>query len=193
MADNRQAVEEAAALGTDTLVLVCGGLPEGSRHLDAAREMVTEGVAELAPYAEERGVRLAVEPLHPVFAADRSVIVTLDQALDLAAQFPPHQVGVTVDTYHIWWDPGVWAAIARAGERICCFQVCDWLVDQPDPLHGRGMMGDGVIELRRFREAVDAAGYRGPVEVEIFNREVWSRPPAEVVAQMVASYRDEVA
>lgn len=191
--DNRAAVDEAAAVETDTLILVCGGMPPGTRDLDLAREMVAEGIAQLAPYATERGVRLAVEPLHPVFGADRSVIVTLGQALDVAEQFPADQVGVAIDTYHLWWDPAVWNEIERAGRRIFAFQVCDWLVPLPDPLHGRGMMGDGMIELRRFREAVDAAGYEGPVEVEIFNKELWERPAAEVVAEMVARFQTEVA
>lgn len=192
-AENRLAVDEAEAVGTDTLILVCGGMPGGSRDLDLARDMVAEGVADLTPYASERGVRLAVEPLHPMFNADRSVIVTLDQALDVAENFPSYQVGVAVDTYHLWWDPGVWNAIQRASSRIFSFQVCDWLVPLPDPLHGRGMMGDGVIELRRFREVVDAAGYEGPIEVEIFNKEIWERPASEVVAETVDRFTSEIA
>lgn len=126
--DNRRAVDEAATLGTDTLVLVSGGLPAGSKDLHGARERIADALGELGPYAEERGVRLAIEPLHPMFASDRCVVSTLTQALDLAERFPAHQVGVTVDTYHIWWDDQAPAQIARAGAggRIHTFQLADW-------------------------------------------------------------------
>ncbi len=190
-ADNRAAVDEAVALGTEVLVLVCGGL--GGVDLDRARQMVVDGVEDLAPYAATHGVRLAIEPLHPMFCADRSVIVTLDQALDLAERFPPEHVGVMVDTFHVWWDPGVYRAIERAGERILGFQVGDWLDPPPDVLLGRGMMGDGPIELRRLREAVDAAGYDGPIEVEIFNADVWAAPGERVLEQVRDRYVTHVA
>ncbi len=189
--DNRAAVDEAAALGTDTLVMVCGGVVDGD--LDGSREQVQEGIADLASYAGERGVRLGIEALHPMFCADRSVVVTLAQALDIAEQFPVTQVGVVVDTYHLWWDPTVWDQIARAGERIASYQVCDWLVPLPDPLLGRGLMGDGVIDFPRFSAAVAAAGYRGPIEVEIFNAEVWARDGDEVLADMAGRYAALVA
>lgn len=188
--DNRRAVDEAAALGTDVLVLVCGGIEGG--NLAASREMVAEGIADLVPYAVDRGVRLAIEPLHPMYCADRSVIVTLDQALDLAQRFPADQVGVVVDTFHVWWDPGVEAAIARAAGRILSFQVCDWLVPLPDLLLGRGMMGDGAIDFRPLRSAIERAGYRGPVEVEIFNRQVWARPGAAVLEEVRRSFAAHV-
>lgn len=189
-ADNRRAIDEAAALGARVLVMVCGGIAGGG--LDRSRGMVAEGIAELAPYAGERGVTLAIEPLHPMFCADRSVIVTLAQALDLAEQFPAGQVGVVVDTFHVWWDPTVEEQIARAGGRIAAFQVCDWLDPLPDVLLGRGMMGDGPIDFRRLRRAVDRAGYRGPIEVEIFNADVWASPGGEVMARLVAAYRRHV-
>lgn len=185
-ADNRAAVDEAVALGTDVLCLVCGGL--GGVGLDQARRHVEDGIAELAPYAADQGVRLAIEPLHPMFCADRSVIVTLDQALDIAERFPAEQVGVMVDTFHIWWDPDVYRAVRRATGRILSFQVCDWLDPLPDVLLGRGMMGDGPIELRRLRQAVDDAGYTGPIEVEIFNADVWARPGVEVLEQTIDRY-----
>ncbi|HXM58856.1 MAG TPA: sugar phosphate isomerase/epimerase family protein [Candidatus Dormibacteraeota bacterium] len=178
--DNRRAVEEAAELGTDVLVLVCGPAPD--RDLPAAREMVAEGVAATLEHAAACSVRLAVEPLHPMFAGDRSVIVTLAQALDLAERFPAERCGVIVDAYHVWWDPAVEAQIARAAGRILGYHVSDWLVPTPDLLLGRGLMGDGVIDLRRLRGLVEAAGYSGPVEVEIFNRELWDRPGDEVLA-----------
>jgi sugar phosphate isomerase/epimerase len=190
MEDNRRAVEEAAALGASCLVLVCGPAPD--RDLERGRRVVSEGIAELVPYAAERGVRLAVEPLHPMYCGDRSVVVTLGQALAMAAQAGPG-VGVAIDTYHVWWDPEVWAGVAAAAGRIIGFHVNDWLVPTPDMLNGRGLMGDGVIELRRLRRAVDAAGYQGPIEVEIFNRELWSLLPEQALALIAERYLAHVA
>ncbi|MFC9230178.1 sugar phosphate isomerase/epimerase family protein [Streptomyces decoyicus] len=201
--DNRAAVDEAAALGTNTLVLVSGGLPAGSRDLPGARERVADALGELGPYAAERGVRLAVEPLHPMYAADRCVVSTLAQALDLAERFPAGQVGVVVDTYHLWWDDTVGAQIGRAGgtggtgqesgSRIAAFQLADWVTPLPaGVLLGRGQLGDGVVDLRWFRERVEAAGYRGPVEVEIFNPALWARDGTEVLAEIVDRFRTHV-
>lgn len=178
--DNRRAVDEAAALGTDLLVLVCGGMV--GRDLEGSRAMVEEGVAELAPYAAARGVRLGIEPLHPMFAADRSVTNGLEQALTLAARLAARNVGVVVDAYHVWWEVGVHARLRTAGDAIFAFHVDDWIVPLPDPLLGRGMMGDGVIDLRALRRSVDAAGYAGPIEVELFNRAIWDAPGDEVLA-----------
>ncbi len=184
--DNRRAIEEARALGTATLVLVCGPAPD--RDLDGARCMVEDAVLELAPYAAECGVRLAIEPLHPMFAADRSVIATLAQAAAIAERCPPDRVGVLIDAYHVWWDPAVYAEIAHAGPRIFGFHISDWVVPLPDVLFGRGMMGDGVIELRRLKRAVDAAGYAGPIEVEIFNRAINAMPGDDALALVKARY-----
>ncbi|MFE2676025.1 sugar phosphate isomerase/epimerase family protein [Streptomyces hygroscopicus] len=195
LADNRAAVDEAAALGTDTLVLVSGGLPAGSRDLFAARERVADALARLAPYAADHGVRLAIEPLHPMYAADRCVVSTLAQALDLAMRFPADQVGVVVDTYHLWWDDTVAAQIARAGAggRIAAFQLADWITPLPEGvLLGRGQLGDGSVDFRWFRERVDATGYTGPIEVEIFNPDLWARDGAEVLAEVVGRYRELV-
>ncbi|MGW8381048.1 sugar phosphate isomerase/epimerase family protein [Streptomyces sp. ODS28] len=189
--DNRAALDEAAALGTGVLVLVSGGLPAGSRDLAGARERVADALAELAPYAAERGVRLAIEPLHPMYAADRCVVSTLGQALDLAGRFPAEQVGVTVDTYHLWWDERVPEQLARAGAggRIALFQLADWVTPLPEGvLVGRGQLGDGAVPLREFRETVDAAGYAGPVEVELFNERLWARDGAEVLAETAERY-----
>jgi len=186
--DNKLAVEEAAALGAEVLILVCGPAPD--RHLAGARAMVADGVAATAPFAAKRGVRLGIEPLHPMFAGERSVIVTLAEALNLALRFPSEQVGVVVDAYHVWWDPDLYPQITRAGDRIVGFHVNDWLVPLPDPLMGRGMMGDGVIELRKLRTAVELAGYSGPIEVEIFNRALWSMPGDEVLDLMKRRYLD---
>jgi sugar phosphate isomerase/epimerase len=191
--DNRRAIDEAAELGAGCLVLVAGGLPDGSKDLPAARRRVGDALAVLAPYAAERGVLLALEPLHPMYCADRAVVSTLGQALDLVEPFPVGQVGVVVDTFHVWWDPDVMNQIARAGDRIASFQVCDFLVPPPaDPLLGRGMMGDGVIDFRPLREAVDAAGYAGDIEVEIFNADVWAADPADVIATMNRRYVQHV-
>ncbi|AYF27743.1 xylose isomerase [Micromonospora tulbaghiae] len=193
LADNRRAIDEAAALRAACLVLVVGGLPPGSRDLAGARQRVADALAELAPYAAERGVRLALEPLHPMYCADRAVLSTLGQALDLAEAFPAEQVGVVVDTFHVWWDPDVWRQIARAGTRIASFQVCDFLTPLPaDVLLGRGMMGDGHIDFPPLRRAVEAAGYSGDIEVEIFNAEVWDTDPDRVLATMTARYVDRV-
>ncbi|MGW7378435.1 sugar phosphate isomerase/epimerase family protein [Streptomyces sp. NPDC054794] len=195
LADNRRAVDEAAALGTDTLVLVSGGLPAGSKDLRAARERIAEALAELGPYAREHGVRLAVEPLHPMYAADRCVVSTLAQALDLAERFPADQVGVTVDTYHIWWDDTAPAQIARAGAggRIHSFQLADWTTPLPAGiLNGRAQIGDGAIDLREWTGYVAAAGYTGSVEVELFNEELWERDGREVLAQTAARFVEHV-
>lgn len=184
--DNRRAVDEAATLGTDTLVLVSGGLPAGSKDLHGARERIADALGVLGPYAEERGVKLAIEPLHPMYASDRCVVSTLTQALDLAERFPAHQVGVTVDTYHIWWDDNAPAQIARAGAsgRIHTFQLADWTTPLPEGvLNGRGQIGDGAIDMREWQGYVEAAGYTGAIEVELFNDELWARDGREVLAE----------
>ncbi|MFE7105686.1 sugar phosphate isomerase/epimerase family protein [Streptomyces sp. NPDC057575] len=191
--DNRAALDEAAALSTDTLVLVSGGLPEGSKDLHGARERVADALGELAPYAAERGVRLAIEPLHPMFASDRCVVSTLSQALDIAERFPADQVGVVVDTYHIWWDDQAAAQIARAGAggRIHSFQLADWITPLPaGVLVGRGQLGDGAVDFRAFRSLVEATGFDGPVEVEIFNEALWARDGAEVLAEVSSRYAE---
>ncbi|MFE0422417.1 sugar phosphate isomerase/epimerase family protein [Streptomyces sp. NPDC058953] len=193
--DNRAAIDQAAELGTDTLVLVSGGLPPGSRDLPGARERVADALAALVPHARDAGVRLAVEPLHPMYAADRCVVSTLAQALGIAGRFPPDRVGVVVDTYHVWWDETAPAQVARAGAegRIHGFQLADWTTPLPEGvLTGRGQLGDGCVELRRWRERVDAAGYRGPVEVEVFSDALWARDGAEVLAETAARYAEHV-
>jgi sugar phosphate isomerase/epimerase len=150
--------------------------------------MVREGIATLLPCAQERGVRLGIEPLNPIFAGDRSVIVTLAEANALVEAFASPLLGVVADAYHIWWDPDLYAQIERAAGHIVGFHVNDWIVPLPDPLLGRGMMGDGMIELRRIRAAVDATGYAGPIEVEIFNQAIWDMPGDEVLARMCERY-----
>ncbi|MEV0593536.1 sugar phosphate isomerase/epimerase family protein [Nonomuraea cavernae] len=165
------------------------GSPGFSRDLAGARERVAEALGVLAPYAGERGVRLALEPLHPVYCPDRAVLSTLGQALDLCLAYPPEQVGVVVDTFHVWWDPRLPDDLARARGRIAAYQVCDYLHPLPaDVLLGRGMMGDGVIDFGPITRAVAGAGYTGDVEVEIFNADVWAADPDQVVATMKARY-----
>ncbi|MEV1287158.1 sugar phosphate isomerase/epimerase family protein [Micromonospora sp. NPDC049679] len=194
--ENRRAIDEAATLGAPALVLVSGGLPQGSRDIDGARAQVGAAIGELVPHALSAGVQLAIEPLHPMFASDRCVVASLGQALDLAAPYPSEAVGVVVDTYHVWWDDQVWTQIERAGreKRIACFQVADWITPLPEGvLLGRGLPGAGSVELRRFREAVDATGFEGPVEVEVFHADVWARPGREVLDAALAGYREHVA
>lgn len=191
--DNRVAIDEAATLGTDTLVMVVGGLPEGSRDLSGARARVADAIAELAPYAGGCGVRLALEPMHPMFTADRGVLSTLGQALDLAERFPADQIAVVVDTFHVWWDPQIEQQIVRAAGRIAAFQVCDWIIPLPaDTLLSRGMIGDGHIDFAHLRRVVDTAGYNGDIEVEIFNADVWATDPHVVLRQMKSRYLEHL-
>ena len=194
--ENRRAIDEAATLGTSELVMVVGGLANRDRDLAEARSRVADRLADLAPYAADRGVRLALEPLHPMYVAERAVISTLGQALDLAAPFPAHVVGVVVDTFHVWWDPSLREQVVRAGRegRLASYQVCDWLVPMAaDPLLSRAMMGDGCIDFAPITRWVADTGYAGDIEVEIFNADVWAADPDEVVATMVQRYDELVA
>jgi len=185
--DNKRAIDEAVALQSDCLVLVVGGLPEGSRDLPAARQMVADGLAGILPYARERSMPLAIEPLHPMYAADRACINTLEQALDLC-DLLGEGVGIVIDVYHVWWDPNLDQQIARAGAggRILAHHICDWLVPTRDLLLDRGMMGDGVIDLKSIGTAIQAAGYRGHQEVEIFSSENWWKRPGDEVLSVCA-------
>jgi sugar phosphate isomerase/epimerase len=184
--DNCRAVDEAAALSADSLVLVVGGSAEVG--LIEARQMVADGVAALVPYARSCGVKIGLEPLHPMYAAERSVLNTIDQALQMASPYPASEVGMVLDVFHIWWDPLVMTSIAQAAGRIYGFHVNDWLVPLPDMLMGRGLMGDGVIDNRSLRLAADQAGYSGPIEVEIFNRAVWDSDPDQMLEQIVTRF-----
>ncbi|WP_342237782.1 sugar phosphate isomerase/epimerase family protein [Inquilinus sp. OTU3971] len=188
--DNKRAVDEAAELGADCLVLVVGGLPAGSRDIGAARQMVADGIAAILPHARASGIPLAIEPLHPMYAADRACVNTLKQALDIC-DLLGDGIGVAIDVYHVWWDPELMPQIARAGAagRILAHHICDWLVPTTDLLLDRGMMGDGVIDLRGIRAAIEAAGFSGPQEVEIFSAETWwKRPGDEVLRTCVERY-----
>jgi sugar phosphate isomerase/epimerase len=188
--DNRRAIEEAAELGTQTLVLVCGPAPD--RDIAAARSMVKEAISILIPDALASGIKLGIEPLHPMFAGDRSVIVTLEEANRLVEHFHSEAVGVVIDAYHVWWDPDISTQIQRAAGHILGFHVSDWPIPLPDVLMGRGMMGDGIIDLRYLRTQVDAAGYTGPIEVEIFNRSIWDAPGHEILSLMTQRYLEYV-
>ncbi len=186
--DNRRAVDEAAALGAPALVLVCGGL--FGRPLAEARARVAAGLEALAPHALAAGVTLAVEPMHPMFCADRSVVASLAGALELCEPFPPAAVGITLDTYHVWWDERVFELIAAAGERIACFQLADWVVPLPaDVLVGRGLPGTGHVDFAPLLAAVAAAGYTGPIEVEVFDANLWARPGEDILRETIAAYR----
>lgn len=201
--DNRRTVDEAVALGAACLVLVVGGLPQfsrpgsrPSRDLEAARAMVEDGIGTLLDYARDARMPLAIEPLHPVYAADRACVNSLAQALDLCDRLDPDRsglLGVALDLYHVWWDPELSAQIARAGrDRMLAYHVCDWLVPTRDLLNDRGMMGDGVIALRQIRSEVEAIGYQGFAEVEIFSEDWWARPMPDVLETCIERHRSVV-
>jgi len=200
--DNRRAIDETAALASAgapgsaaVLVLVAGGIPAGSTDLVGARGRVADALAQLAPYAASAGVTLAIEPLHPMYASDRAVVSTLKQALDLAEPFDADAVGVVVDTFHVWWDPEVFAQITRAGAsgRIASYQVCDWQPPRPAyVLLGRHYPGDGVIDFPPLYRAVAAAGYTGDIEVEIFNADICSRDGEAVLTDVIERFRTHV-
>jgi sugar phosphate isomerase/epimerase len=189
--DNRRAIEEAHALEADCLVLVVGGLPEGSKDIGHARERVQECISKILPEARAAGVPLAIEPLHPMQAAERACINTLEQALDVCDALGDG-VGVAVDVYHVWWDPKLEEQIRRAGrKRILGYHLCDWLVPTRDLLNDRGMMGDGIIELKKIRSWIEAAGYAGFHEVEIFSdQNWWKRDPDEVLRTCKERFAD---
>nr|WP_295891014.1 sugar phosphate isomerase/epimerase family protein [uncultured Devosia sp.] len=184
--DNLRAIDEAAALNADCLVLVVGGLPGSSKDIVGARQMVTDGIAAMLPHARASGVKIAIEPLHPMYAADRACVNTIDQALDICETLG-ETVGVAIDVYHVWWDPYLARAIARAGrmKRIFAHHICDWLVPTKDMLLDRGMMGDGVIDLPGIRKMIEDAGFHGPQEVEIFSQDNWWKRPGDDVLAVI--------
>ncbi len=187
--DNRRAVDDAVILGARCLVLVVGGLAPGSKDIAGARAQVRDGIAALLEYARAAGMPLAIEPLHPMYAADRACVNTMAHANDLCDELGAG-LGIAVDVYHVWWDPALEAEIRRAGAaRLLAFHICDWLVPTRDLLTDRGMMGDGVIDIRRIRGWVEAAGYDGLCEVEIFSRDWWARPGDEVLRVCCERFR----
>jgi len=200
--DNRRAVDEARALDAPCLVLVVGSLPGALQGVPAytdiarARGEVRDGIAATLEYARTVGMPLAIEPLHPMQAAERACINTLEQALDLCDELDSERsgmLGVAVDVYHVWWDPKLHAQIRRAGaKRLLAYHVCDWLAPTRDLLNDRGMMGDGVIELKTIRREMESAGYAGLCEVEIFSEDWWSRPGEEVLDTCIQRHRSVV-
>jgi len=192
--DNLRAVDEAAAIGAQCLIVLGGGLPAGSKDLAGARAQVRDGIAAILPHARAAGVALAIEPLHPMYATERCCINTLAEANDLCDALAPDDpiLGVAVDVYHVHWDPKLAAEIARAGPRILAFHVCDWLAPTKHMLLDRGMMGDGLIDIPHIRGLVERTGYAGPIEVEIFSQDWWKREPDEVLRTIVERYRTVV-
>jgi sugar phosphate isomerase/epimerase len=201
--DNRRAVDEAKALGAPCVVLVVGGLPQfsrpgsvPSRDIGAARAQVEDAIGEMLDYARQASMPLAIEPLHPAYAADRSCVNTTRQALDTCDRLDPERsglLGVALDVYHIWWDSEVLSQIARAGkDRLLAFHVCDWLVPTKDMLNDRGMMGDGVIDIKALRAAVEAQGFCGYSEIEIFSNAWWDQPIDDVLRTCIARHRTVV-
>lgn len=202
LSDNKAAIDEAAGLNSPELVMVVGGLPaasdfggpaipDGDRDLGAARQRVIDRVGDLVGYAQSRGVRLALEPMHPIFAADRGVLSTLGQCLDIADAFDPGAVGVVVDTYHVWWDPQLASQVERAGRagQISSYQVSDWVLPlELDTLNSRGFMGDGYIDFATITSLVEQTGYTGDIEVEIFNRAIWDLPTDELLSTVAERF-----
>ena len=201
--DNRRALDEARRLNAPCLVLVVGSLPGAlsgtPAHKDIARARIEvhDGIAATLDYARELNIPLAIEPLHPMQAAERACVNTLEQALDLCDAIDPQasgMLGVAVDAYHVWWDPKLESQIARAGaKRLLAWHVCDWLTPTTDLLNDRGMMGDGVIELRKIRGWMERSGYAGYAEVEIFSEtRWWQRPGDEVLDTCMMRHRQVV-
>ena len=190
IADNKQAIDQAAALGAPMVVLVCGADP--GQSLTESRRQIQDGIEQLLPYAEEHGVKLAIEPLHPMYAGDRSAISTLSQANDMAEALDSEWVGVAADVYHLWWDPDLEKEIARcgAGGNFLAFHVCDWKTPTNDLLLDRGLMGEGCIPLKQIRRWVEAAGFEGPHEVEIFSSTYWAQDQKEYLTKVVQAYRE---
>ena len=192
--DNLRAIDEAAAIGAQCLIILGGGLPEGSKDLPGARAQVREGLAAILPHARAAGVPLAIEPLHPMYATERCCVSTLRQANDLCDAIAPDDpfLGVAVDVYHVHWDPELAQEIARSGRRILAFHVCDWLAPTKHMLLDRGMMGDGLIDIPQIRGLVEATGYDGLIEVEIFSQDWWRRDPDEVLRIVAERYQTVV-
>ncbi|MDQ2658341.1 MAG: sugar phosphate isomerase/epimerase [Bacteroidota bacterium] len=190
IADNKKAIDEAAALGTDLIVLVCGAEPRQS--LSDSRQQIQEGIQTILPYAESAGIRLAIEPLHPLYADTRSAINTLGQANDMAEAIGSRWVGVAVDVYHLWWDPALESEIKRCGEsgNLFAFHICDWNVPTTDMLNDRGLMGEGCIPIRTIRGWVEEAGFDGYNEVEIFSNKFWKEDQAEFLNKIITAYKN---
>jgi sugar phosphate isomerase/epimerase len=186
--ENKKAIEEAAALGAPLIVLVCGADPE--QGLETSREQIKEGIQAILPYAQSANVRLAIEPLHPMYAGDKSAIVSLGQANDLAESINDPFVGIAIDVYHLWWDQDLKQEIDRCGKHnnIFAFHVCDWRTPTLDLLTDRGLMGEGCIPVKQIRQWVEAAGFQGPIEVEIFSERLWKQNQTEFLEKIKHAY-----
>jgi sugar phosphate isomerase/epimerase len=186
--ENERIVDEAAAVGAPLIVLVCGAVP--GIPLVEQRKQIVDAIAIVAPYANERGVKLGIEPLHPMYAGDRSAVNTLGQANDMVEQLRLPNVGVAIDVYHLWWDERLEAEVARCGRNnaIFAYHVCDWRTPTRDMLNDRGLMGEGCIPLRRIRSWVEAAGFDGMIEVEIFSTELWATDQREYLKKIREAY-----
>ena len=188
--DNRRAIDEACQLGTSLLVLVCGADP--SQGLEEARKQIRDGIAEIIPEASAAGVKLAIEPLHPMYADTRSAINTMSQANDMVEELNSPWVGVAVDVYHLWWDPFLEKEIMRCGQngRLMAFHICDWKVPTRDILLDRGLMGEGCIPIKKIRSWVEAAGFTGFNEVEIFSTTHWKENQSEFLQKIIKAYKE---
>lgn len=186
--DNRRAIDEAQAIGAPLIVLVCGALP--GIPLAEARRQIADGIAAVLPQAKAAGVKLAIEPLHPMYADARSAVNTLAQATDMAESLASDHVGVALDVYHVWWDDALEQQIGRCGAlgKLLAFHLCDWRTPTRDMLNDRGLMGEGAIDLRTIRGWVEAAGFRGFHEVEIFSDAYWAGDQAEFVEKIKQAY-----
>ncbi len=184
--DNRRAIDEAAAIGAPLVVLVCGAVP--GMDLAEARQQIMDGIAAVLPHARAAEVKLSIEPLHPMYADDRSAVNTLEQANNMVMALNSTWLGVTVDVYHCWWDPMLKAEIQRAGRNILSFHVCDWRTPTRDILNDRGMMGEGCIDIPKIRGWVEQTGFNGPIEVEIFSNEFWAWDQEKLVERVKRAY-----
>ena len=187
---NRKAIDEAVQLGAPMLVLVCGADP--SQSLEDSRKQIQDGIGELIPQASAAGIKLAIEPLHPMYADTRSAINTMKQANDMAEELNSPWVGVAVDVYHVWWDPFLEKEIKRCGENglLMAFHICDWKVPTADMLLDRGLMGEGCIPVKQIRSWVEAAGFTGFNEVEIFSTTHWNENQSEYLRKIVKAYKE---
>lgn len=188
--DNRKAIDEAAELGTSMVVLVCGADP--SQPLEESINQIRDGIAEIIPQAAAAGIKLAIEPLHPMYADTRSAINTLAQANDMAEELNSPSIGVAVDVYHLWWDPFLESEIKRCGENghLMAFHICDWKIPTTDMLLDRGLMGEGCIPVKKIRSWVEAAGFKGFNEVEIFSTSYWNENQSEFLQKIIKAYKE---
>ena len=188
--DNLKAIEEASELGTQLIVLVCGADP--AQSLEDSRKQIEEGIQTILPQAKAAGVKLAIEPLHPMYADTRSAINTLAQANDMAEQINSPYVGVAVDVYHLWWDPNLEQEIKRCGDndQLLAFHICDWNSPTVDILLDRGLMGDGCIPVNKIRSWVEATGFDGFFEVEIFSNKYWQQDQSQFLKKIIKAYKE---